>query len=499
MIETRGLRKSFRSRAGREKKTVDAVRGVDLQVAEGEIFGFLGPNGAGKTTTLRMLATLIEPDGGEATIAGADLRTDPGEVRRRIGYVAQGGSTWDESTAREELVLQARMYGISKAEAQRRADRALDAFQLTEYADRKCKTYSGGQRRRVDIALGIIHEPKVVFLDEPTTGLDPQSRAHMWDEIRRLRAEGMTVFLTTHYLDEADALCDRIAIMDHGEIVAEGTPAELKREISGDVVTRRPRPAPTPQARPSCSTASRTSTSWRPPTRAACASTSTTAPPPSRRSCARSTRAGIALQLDRAAPAQPRRRLPDQDRPLAARVLTDLGDDSMKLARDTWLIFQRQILLLLRNPVWVFVGIFQPVMYLLLFAPLLKPALAAAPPHADAYRIFVPGLLVLLAIFGGLFQGFGLIAELRAGVIERSRVTPISRLALLLGRSLRDVVSLLAQAVIITLLALPFGLRCLHRRPAAGVPAAGPDRADDLGALVRRRAQGARARTRSPR
>jgi ABC-2 type transport system ATP-binding protein len=236
MIETRGLRKSFTSRQGREKKTVEAVRGVDLDVSEGEIFGFLGPNGAGKTTTLRMLATLIEPDGGTATIAGADLLRDPGEVRRRIGYVAQGGSTWDDSTAREELVLQARLYGASKASAQARAASVLEGFQLSEYADRKCKTYSGGQRRRVDIALGIIHEPKVVFLDEPTTGLDPQSRAHMWDEIRRLRAEGMTVFITTHYLDEADALCDRISIMDNGEIVASGTPVDLKREISGDVV-----------------------------------------------------------------------------------------------------------------------------------------------------------------------------------------------------------------------------------------------------------------------
>jgi ABC-2 type transport system ATP-binding protein len=236
MIETKGLRKSFRSRQGREVKTVEAVQGVDLTVTEGEIFGFLGPNGAGKTTTLRMLATLIEPDGGEATVAGADLLRDPGEVRRRIGYVAQGGSTWDEVTAREELVLHARMYGIGKAEAQRRAERALAAFQLTEYGDRKCKTYSGGQRRRVDIALGIIHEPRIVFLDEPTTGLDPQSRAHMWDEVRRLRTEGMTVFITTHYLDEADALCDRIAIIDHGQIVVEGTPDALKREISGEVV-----------------------------------------------------------------------------------------------------------------------------------------------------------------------------------------------------------------------------------------------------------------------
>jgi ABC-2 type transport system ATP-binding protein len=236
MIETSGLRKSFRSRQGREVRTVEAVRGVDMTVQEGEIFGFLGPNGAGKTTTLRMLATLIPPDGGAATIAGADLLRDPGEVRRRIGYVAQGGSTWDEVSAREELVLQARMYGLGKMEAAERAEKALAAFQLTDYADRKCKTYSGGQRRRVDIALGIIHEPRIVFLDEPTTGLDPQSRAHMWDEVRRLRAEGMTVFITTHYLDEADALCDRIAIIDHGQIVAEGTPAGLKRAISGDVV-----------------------------------------------------------------------------------------------------------------------------------------------------------------------------------------------------------------------------------------------------------------------
>jgi ABC-2 type transport system ATP-binding protein len=233
MIQTIGLRKSFRAR----KATVDAVRGVDLSVGKGEIFGFLGPNGAGKTTTLRMLATLIRPDGGEATIAGADLRRNPGQVRRRIGYVAQGGSTWDAVTAREELVMHARMYGIAKADARRRAARAIESFQLTDFADRKCQTYSGGQRRRVDVALGVIHAPDVIFLDEPTTGLDPQSRAHMWDEVRRLRAEGMTVFITTHYLDEADALCDRIAIMDHGEIVAEGTPDDLKREVSGDVVT----------------------------------------------------------------------------------------------------------------------------------------------------------------------------------------------------------------------------------------------------------------------
>jgi ABC-2 type transport system ATP-binding protein len=237
MIETKGLRKSYRTTSKKATTTVDAVRGIDLNVAEGEIFGFLGPNGAGKTTTLRMLATLLVPDGGSAIIAGASLLDEPGEVRRRIGYVAQGGGTWDDVTPREELILQARMYRVDKAEAQQRAEAAIVAFQLTEFSDRRCKTLSGGQRRRLDVALGVIHRPQVLFLDEPTGGLDPQSRAHMWDEVRRLRDEGLTVFLTTHYLDEADALCDRVAIIDFGEVVAEGTPAALKREISGDVIT----------------------------------------------------------------------------------------------------------------------------------------------------------------------------------------------------------------------------------------------------------------------
>jgi ABC-2 type transport system ATP-binding protein len=236
MIEVSGLRKSYRSKRKRQVTNVDAVRGVDFAVQRAEIFGFLGPNGAGKTTTLRMLATLIRPDGGEATIAGVDLRRNPGQVRERIGFVAQGSGTYDESTARRDLVHQARMYGSSKATAKSLAQAAIGAFQLDEFADRRISTYSGGQRRRLDVALGVIHSPEVIFLDEPTAGLDPQSRARMWQEVRRLRDDGMTIFLTTHYLDEADALCDRISIIDAGLIVAEGTPSDLKREISGDVI-----------------------------------------------------------------------------------------------------------------------------------------------------------------------------------------------------------------------------------------------------------------------
>jgi ABC-2 type transport system ATP-binding protein len=236
MIEANGLRKSYRVRHGRKITRVEAVRGVDFAVVRGEIFGFLGPNGAGKTTTMRMLATLIRPDGGTATIAGADLLRDPGEVRRRIGFVAQTSGTYSISTARRDLVLQARMYGVPKSTAQRLAQMAIDAFQLSDFADREIGTYSGGQRRRLDVALGVIHSPQAIFLDEPTAGLDPPSRARMWQEVRRLRDEGMTIFLTTHYLAEADTLCDRISIIDGGLIVAEGTPSDLKREISGDVV-----------------------------------------------------------------------------------------------------------------------------------------------------------------------------------------------------------------------------------------------------------------------
>ena len=233
IIETHELSKSFSKRG----KKVEAVRGVDLAVEAGQIFGFLGPNGAGKTTTLRMLTTLLHPSGGNATIAGFDLIQSPKKVRDKIGYVSQTGGADPASTARENLVLQARLYGSNKAAALVRAAELLKSLELESFADRRTSTYSGGQRRRLDLAMGMVHHPPVLFLDEPTSGLDPQSRARLWEEVRKLQQSGTTVFLTTHYLEEADALCDRLAIMDEGRIVAEGTPTELKRQVAGDVVT----------------------------------------------------------------------------------------------------------------------------------------------------------------------------------------------------------------------------------------------------------------------
>jgi ABC-2 type transport system ATP-binding protein len=210
---------------------VEAVRGVDLRVESGEVFGFLGPNGAGKSTTVRMLTTLTTITAGTARVAGVDVASDPDGVRRRIGVALQEVGLDPRQSGREILVLQARLFGLAKRAAQARAEELLELVDLADAADRRTKTYSGGMKRRLDLASALVHEPEVLFLDEPTTGLDPASRLVVWDEVRRINELGVTVFLTTQYLEEADQLCSRLAIIDGGRIVREGTPAELKAEL----------------------------------------------------------------------------------------------------------------------------------------------------------------------------------------------------------------------------------------------------------------------------
>ncbi|MEV5613885.1 ATP-binding cassette domain-containing protein [Streptomyces sp. NPDC052225] len=232
VISASGLARTFTTKRG----TVDAVRSIDLRVRSGEILGFLGPNGAGKTTTLRMLTTLLAPTGGAATVAGCDLASDPVGVRRAVGYVAQSGGTDPHISVREELVTQGRLYRLTKPQAEARARELADELGLGELMDRRTAALSGGQRRRLDIAMALTHRPAVLFLDEPTTGLDPAGRADLWDLVRGLRDEhGTTVFLTTHYLDEADALADRIVVVDKGTVAAEGTPSALKQTYGGSV------------------------------------------------------------------------------------------------------------------------------------------------------------------------------------------------------------------------------------------------------------------------
>ncbi|ANS64047.1 ABC transporter ATP-binding protein [Streptomyces lincolnensis] len=216
---------------------VTALNGMDLTVEPGTVFGLLGPNGAGKSTTVKILTTLARPDSGEATVAGHDVLRHPDRVRRAIGVVAQHSGADPAATGRENLRLQGRLYGVTGAALGRRVDELLERFTLTEAAERPVKGYSGGMRRRLDVALGLVHRPEVLFLDEPTTGLDPQARSAMWEEIGRLAGEeGLTILLTTHYLEEADRLAERVAIVDRGRVVVAGTPDALKGELRGDAV-----------------------------------------------------------------------------------------------------------------------------------------------------------------------------------------------------------------------------------------------------------------------
>ncbi|MGD9960756.1 ATP-binding cassette domain-containing protein [Nocardioides sp.] len=237
MIHARGLVQTFHTGQGKKKTEVRAVDGVDLDVAEGEVVGFLGPNGAGKTTTLRMLVTLLKPTAGTASVAGFDVATQAQQVRRSIGYVSQAGSTFSGAFAGDEVVDHGMLYGMSKATATARGQELFGQLELDGLWRRMPKNMSGGQKRRLDVVMGLIHEPSLVFLDEPTTGLDPQARANLWEHIADLRRRrGATVFLTTHYLDEADALSDRIIVIDKGRIVASDTPDNLKAQVAGDLV-----------------------------------------------------------------------------------------------------------------------------------------------------------------------------------------------------------------------------------------------------------------------
>ena len=220
---------------------IRAVDGIDFEVDAGEIFAFLGPNGAGKTTTIKMLNTLIRPTSGTATVAGFDIVKNSAEVRQHIGYVAQDVGVDEHATGRENLTLYGHFYRLDSKTIKQRVKEIFDLVDLTGSEDRMVSTYSGGMRKRLDLAMGLIHEPEVIFMDEPTTGLDPQTRVHIWDYIRNLTKHvGVTTFLTTHYMEEADRLADHIAIIDRGKIIAMGTSDELKRSIGGDVVTLSP-------------------------------------------------------------------------------------------------------------------------------------------------------------------------------------------------------------------------------------------------------------------
>jgi ABC-2 type transport system ATP-binding protein len=239
-IRTWGLTKDF----ARGDRTVHAVQALDLDIAPGELVAVLGPNGAGKSTTMRMLTTLIAPTAGRAEVGGHDVVAEAAAVRRTIGYVGQGNGAGHNQRVRDELRTQGAVFGLDRRTARRRADELLDALDLTALAARKVSSLSGGQRRRLDVAIGLVHAPSILFLDEPSTGLDPQNRANLWSHVLRMRAEhAMTVVLTTHYMDEADAMAERVVVVDHGRIIADDTADRLKADLAGDrVVLTSPAP-----------------------------------------------------------------------------------------------------------------------------------------------------------------------------------------------------------------------------------------------------------------
>ncbi|MEU3708468.1 ATP-binding cassette domain-containing protein [Streptomyces catenulae] len=234
MIHTRGLARSFRAKG----ETVEAVRGLNFDIEAGSVVAFLGPNGAGKTTSLRVLTTLLPPTSGTAVVAGHDVLTDPSRVRNRIGYLGQGNSAGRNFQVSDELITQGRAYGLSRAKSRARAEHLLTTLELEDLTKRTVGTLSGGQRRRLDIAMALVHEPELLFLDEPTTGLDPHSRANIWEHVLRLHKElGTTVVFTTHYLEEADLWAQRVMVVDHGRVIADDPPEKLKADLAGDRIT----------------------------------------------------------------------------------------------------------------------------------------------------------------------------------------------------------------------------------------------------------------------
>jgi ABC-type multidrug transport system ATPase subunit/ABC-type multidrug transport system permease subunit len=448
MIETHELTKHF--------KDVQAVRGIDLRVRAGELVALLGPNGAGKSTTLRMLTTLIPPTSGTARVAGFDVTSRQREVRQRIGYIGQGNGAGHSQRGRDELISQGRCYGLPVADARARAAELIDSLGLGEVADRTVSTLSGGQRRRLDIAMGLIHAPDLLFLDEPSTGLDPQNRANLQEHILDLRRKhDTTIVLTTHYLDEADSMAERVIVIDHGRIIADDSPEQLKAEHVGDrIILRFPDPA---QAARAAARIPHHSEQNGPVLLISAVGAPHLVPglleDPARRRAHRHVGGGH--------PADPRRRVLETDRPQPARRrrrpvrARPRGSLIMNLVTDTGTVFSRELRPMLRNPFTMVFSMVQPLVFLALFAPLLPDL--PGPGGASPLQWFVPGIIVMSCLFGTSMTGSNLLFEIQTGSHERMLVTPLRRPALLIGRALKEIVPVVAQAALIVAVCVPFG------------------------------------------
>jgi ABC transporter DrrB family efflux protein len=442
-----------------------ALAGVDLDVPEGMVFGLLGPNGAGKTTLLRILATLLRPDAGQAELLGLDVVADPSKVREKLALTGQFAAVDELLTGRENLEMFGRLFRLSRADARRRASELLERFELTDAADRTAKTYSGGMRRRLDLASSLLTQPRVLFLDEPTTGLDPRSRNEIWEIVRDLRREGTTILLTTQYLEEADQLADEIAVIDHGRVIAEGTGNELKDRVGGHILeveltdVQQRDEARAALLRIGCGTPEEDGRPNR-----------LTLPAPREslvlveEAAAELRRAGIGvsemglrgptlddvfLQLTGQAPNENGRpegavAVPEspatRPRPLWRPRAPSLRDAESSVT-DTAVVTMRNLRHFWRQPDLLIFSTIQPVMFVLLFVYVFSGAIGKAlPPGVSYVDYLLPGIFVQSVTFRASQTAVGLSEDLRRGVIDRFRSMPMGRSAVLLGRTSADLV-----------------------------------------------------------
>ena len=455
---------------------VVALDGLDLEVEAGSVFGLLGPNGAGKTTLVRILATLLRPTAGRARVLGHDVLAEPLAVRRRIGLAGQFAAVDAELTGRENVEMVARLYRLPGAEARRRASEVLERFGLVEAADRRASTYSGGMRRRLDLAAGLIGRPPVVLLDEPTTGLDPRSRQELWRIVEELHREGTTVLLTTQYLEEADRLAQRIALVDHGRIVAQGTPAELKTTIGGNVLSVRVAdPAAAPDAaglladmgadeQPRVDTADGE-------IRVAVADPAASAEAIRRLDAHGLPIAAVELQrpsLDDVFLALTGRPAGDEptDQSLAQEAAMSTIDaaipDRARLTlgetlADSRVMAARQLRKILRRPTYVVYLFVQPVIFVLLFRYVFGGAIDTGDISYVDY--LMPGIITMTAIFGALTTGLGLTEDIAGGAVDRFRSLPIARSAVLIGRTAADLTTNAVSLIVMLLIGIAVGFR----------------------------------------
>jgi ABC-2 type transport system ATP-binding protein len=456
-----------------------ALAGVDLDVAEGTIFGLLGPNGAGKSTLVRVLATLLTPDAGRAEVFGRDVVQDAPAVREMLGLTGQFAAVDEILSGRENLEMFGRLFGLTAGEARRRAAELLDRFDLADAADRPARTYSGGMRRRLDLASSLLTRPRILFLDEPTTGLDPRSRNQIWAVARELVREGTTILLTTQYLEEADELADRIAVIDHGRVIAEGTGNELKDRIGGQILEvellaadRRERARevlagvgcgdPEPDDRPNRLTmpAPRDGLEL---VEEAAAALREAGVGVSEIGLRRPTLDDVFLQLTGAPPSE------DGDRPAPVPSATSTPDrrprkllrvhrpslaELRAAATDSWVVTARNLRHFVRQPQLLMFSTIQPIMFVLLFAYVFGGAVKGALPKGLDYVDFLlPGILVQSVSFRATQTAIGLAEDLQRGVVDRFRSMPMARSAVLIGRTLADLV----RNVLILLLMIGVG------------------------------------------